>query len=39
VRRSWVKIRQAFHRPRREVLVKEELQSRATMRWCSRSAA
>jgi len=39
VRRSRIKIRQAFHQPRREVLVKEELQSRATMRWRSRSAA
>ena len=39
MRRSWVKVRQTFHQPRREVLVKEELQSRVTMRWRSRSAA
>jgi len=37
--RARIKIRQAFHQPRRKVLIKEELQSRATMRWCSRSAA
>jgi hypothetical protein len=37
--RARIKIRQAFHQPGREVLIKQELQSRATMRWCSRSAA